>query len=503
MNLLSETIAANQPTPTVVRELLLQMDARHPDLFFEGPDELLGARRPNGLETLSQEMFQSMVDAYLTATAGKKQYPVPSRFVSSAMRPGPHGVLRRLHRIVSLPHIARSPGGKAGWRFESGYNADELSWHDYPIPAAKGTRDDYLWLLDLVLGGFTFATSLDRWIAEAAILTPLFRPRAPWVPAFLPWAKVPSAGKTLLAQLIGRVHLGAAPRVDPIGVKGWELDYAIGSALQYAGPAGLVILDNLIAGEAFSNAVLASILTARAKVRTPRLPKLATGVWVDPAHLLLFATGIDPSLGPELRRRFLPIHLQQNQTGSWPRSPDQIEQELDQNRSRVVAALVWAVSKGLRGDAHRHSVELPSYIEWGQIAGGLLMAIHAEEAEEIEGAWASLPDLLLRYRPTEQDIALLSLLAAVPQDSPGSWPFLRPSQLLRRLNEDAACSPLLEPLSPLLGGSSPRAVETRLGMRLGLLVREKALHNQIGVEDRPHRAGGKEYRAIITGTGRR
>jgi len=495
--LLSAMLAVNRPTPEVVRDLLRTMDARNPDLLFEGPDDTLVVRQPNGLDPITEKRFQSMVDANITAQAGKRQYPMPARFVSSALYPGPHHVLRRLERIVNLPHLAPDGNGGTAWRYGEGYDADELAWHSYPLPSAAGTRDDYLWLLDLAFGGFHFATPLDRWIAEAVLLTPLFRRFAPWVPAVLVWAKVPGAGKTFLAQVIGRVHLGAAPRVDPVGVKGWELDYTIGAALQFAGPAGFVILDNLIAGEAFANAVLASVLTARSKTRTPRLPKFTSGVLVDPANLLMFATGIDPSLGPELRRRFLPIHLLPNPTGSWSRSPDQIEDELDRNRARVVGALTWAVSQVHKPGYRRHPIELPSFIEWGQIAGGLLMAIHADQAEEIEGAWASLPDLLLRYRPTEQDIALLGLLATVPQDSPGVWPFTRPGQLLRRLQEDEACALFRAPLSPLLDGTTQRAMETRLGMRLSLLVGERAVHGGMGVEERPHRGGSKEYRAVI------
>ena len=490
-------LPVDRPTPEVVRDLLRKMDTRYPDLLWEGPDDTTVARRGNGLDVYQETAFQSLVDSHLTASSGKKQYPVPKRFVTSAQHPGAHGVLRRLHRIVGLPHLARDADDQMVWRYGTGYDAETLSWHQYPIPEAPGTREDYLWLLDLVLGGFEFESRLGRWIAEAALLLPLLRPLVQWVPAFLVWAMAASAGKTLLAQLIGRVHLGFAPRVDPIGVAGWERDYSIGAALQYAGPAGLVILDNLVAGEPFDSAVLASILTARAPVRTPRLPKFPTGVWVDPAHLLLFATGIAPHLGPELRRRFLPVHLRRRESGSWSRSPDQIERSLDRDRARVVAALVWAADHLRRPGFRPHPVELPSYVEFGQVAGGLLMALHPEDAEEIEGAWAALPDLLLRGRPNDQDVALLGLLAAVPQDSPGIWPFLRPGQLLRRLQEDPACEPYRAALASLVETGSRRARETRLGMRLGVLVQDGATHDRIGIKERPHRSGGKEYRAVI------
>ena len=490
-------LPVDRPTPEVVRDLLRKMDARYPDLLWEGPDDTTVARRDNGLEAYPETSFQSLVDSHLTAMAGKKQYPVPKRFVSSAMHPGAHGVLRELNRIAGLPHLRMDPNDQVEWRYGAGYDEDTLSWHQYPVPETPGTREDYLWLLDLVLGEFEFESRLGRWIAEAALLLPLLRPLVQWVPAFLVWATGASAGKTLLTQLIGRVHLGFSPRVDPIGVVGWERDYSLGAALQYAGPAGLVILDNLVANEPFDSAVLASILTARAPVRTPRLPKFPAGVWVDPAHLLLFATGISPHLGPELQRRFLPIQVLRRESGSWSRSPDQIERSLDRDRARVVAALVWATDHLRHPAFSSHPVEVPSYVEFGQVTGGLLMALHPEDASEIEGAWAALPELLLRSRPTDQDTALLALLASVPQDSPGIWPFLRPGQLVRRLQEDPGCESHRVPLAALLEVGSRRARETRLGMRLGVLVQEGVTHDQIGIEERAHRSGGKEYRAVI------
>ena len=490
-------LPVDRPTPAVVRDLLQKMDARYPDLLWEGPDDTTVARRGNGLDAFQETAFQSLVDSHLTAMSGTKQYPVPKRFVSSAMHPGAHGVLRRLDRIVGLPHLALDTNDQVVWRFGAGYDLDTQSWHQYPVPDAAGTREDYHWLLDLVLGGFEFESRLGPWIAEAALLVPLLRPVVPWVPGFLVWAKAASAGKTLLTQLIGRVHLGSAPRVDPIGVVGWERDYSIGAALQYAGPAGLVILDNLVAHERFDSAVLASILTARAPVRTPRLPKFPAGVWVDPAHLLMFATGIAPHLGPELQRRFLPVELQRRESGSWTRSPDQIERRLDRDRARVVAALVWAADHVRHPGFTLHPVEVPSYVEFGQVLGGLLMALHPDDAEEIEGAWAALPDLLLRGRPDDEDVALLGLLTSVPQDSPGIWPYLRPGQLLRRLRDDPACMPYREHLASLVETGSRRARETRLGMRLAALVQNGAVHDRIGVEERPHRNGGKAYRAAI------
>lgn len=492
------TLKLDNPTPVVVGNLLQALARAVPDHLFLGPDERLVGRKPNGLHLYQAAELQSLADAHVTAVpANGVQKPVPSRFINTALHPRPHEVLRELHRIVGLPSLVRDDTGRIVLHSCRGYEPTTLAWHDFPTPSAPGTRADYEWLLELVLGGYYFATSLDRWIAEAALITPLFRPLVLWVPAFLIWGERAGVGKTILAQFIGRVQLGYAPHVEPVGTKEWELNYAIGAAFQFSGPTGIVLLDNLVAHENFDSPALAAILTARACVRTPRLPKFASGIWVDPASVTVFATGICPYLGPELRRRFLPICLLPNPAGSWSRTPDQIEKELDENRARVVAALLWAAGHILPPTFKLHPVEIPSYVEWGRVAGGLLMALHPSEADEIEGAWATLPDMLLRRQSNEQDVALLRLLEAVPEDTPGIRPFMRPSQLLERLEGEPACAHLRTPLAQLLSAGTRRAQQTRLGLLLHGLVTDRVVFDRIGVEERPHRKGGNEYRAVI------
>jgi len=492
------TLHLDDPTPMVVGNLLHALDARVPDYLFLGPDERLVGRKPNGLHLYQTAELQSLADAHVTAVSGKGlPKPVPSRYINTALHPGPHEVLRELHRIVGLPSLVRDDTGQIVLHSGQGYEPATLTWYDFPTPSAPGTRADYEWLLELVLGGYHFSSRSDRWIAEAALITPLFRPLVLWVPAFLIWGERAGVGKTILAQFIGRVQLGYAPHVEPVGARDYELNYAIGAAFQFSGPTGIVLLDNLVAHENFDSPALAAILTARACVRSPRIPKFASGVRVDPASVTVFATGICPFLGPELRRRFLSICLLPNPTGSWSRTPDQIEKELDGNRARVVAALLWAASHILEPTFQLHTVEVPSYVEWGQMAGGLLMALHPGEADEIEGVWATLPDMLLRRQSNEQDVALLRLLEAVPEDTPGIRPFMRPSQLLERLEGEPACAYLRTPLAQLQSAGTRRAKQTRLGLLLHSLVTDRVVFDRIGVEERPHRKGGNEYRAVI------
>lgn len=455
-------------------------------------------RKANGLHVLQSAELQSLADAYVSATrGGGAPKPVPARNIQAALYPRHHGVMRPLKRLVGAPQLSRDEKGHVSLHCSHGYDFANRAWHEYPSPTAPGTHRDYRWLFDLVLGEYLFAAPLDRWVAEAAMLTPLFRPLVLWAPAFLIWAVAAGAGKTILAQFLGRIQLGYSPHVEPIGMKAFELDYALAAAFQYSGPTGVVLLDNLVAHENFDSPALAAILTARSQARTPRLPKQTSGFWVDPSVVTVLATGISPYLGPELRRRFLPIQLGTSASGSWSRTPDQIERELDQYRPRVIAALTWAAGHILQPSFRLHQVEIPSFVEWGQMAGGLLMSLYPDEADEIEAAWATIPDLLLRRRADETDVALLGLLLSVPEDTPGIHPFLLPGQLLARLDVEPACESFREILEVHLAGRTQRAKQTWLGNRLHALVAESVVSARVGAEERPHRKGGNVYRAVF------
>jgi putative DNA primase/helicase len=173
-------------------------------------------------------------------------------------------------------------------------------------PGERLTEDegsDALGTLDTLLEGFEFESTLDRYVALAALVTTVVRPGIATAPGTAIVAGSFGAGKTTLARMVGALATGRDPAVstvaddDPAELR--KLLFSL-----FRSGARQVILDNH--NGPLKDATLAAMLTS------PYISGRILGVSEDatlPTNCQLIVTGCGLSVEGDLCRRMLTCRL--------------------------------------------------------------------------------------------------------------------------------------------------------------------------------------------------
>jgi hypothetical protein len=358
-----------------------------------------------------------------------------------------------INRIVRTPVFA-SDGALTT---EPGYHANG-TFYDPPTgfavapiphrPNPQEVDEARCLLLDDLLVDFPFVGEADRAHAMAMLMLPFVRSMVDG-PTPFHQIEAPAAGtgKTLLAEVIAIVVLGALPPAETQANNGEEWRKKI-SAMLSTGQA-VVFLDNL-SGRLDSPhlaAVFTSDVWADRRLgkndEVLRYPNRAT--WIGTANNL--------TLSRELVRRTLPIRLDAGIERPEDRDPATFEHHplrtwVRTHRAELVAAVLTLVQAWIVEDRPAGQKNMATFEEWASVVGGIL------QVAGIDGFLTNLEEFRDRA-DTETDwwTAFIVTWSETHHDQP------------------VAASTLLDLLDDLpdfmeLGAGSYRSRLTSLGLRL-------------------------------------
>lgn len=278
-------------------------DVRPPRGMLRAPDAPSVAALP--LPRLRELLAQAATWATKTATGEKPAHP-PEWAVAGVAARGEWSGVPYLYGVTEAP-ILRPDGsiqGKAGYDEATGllYLPHQLI---DPVPEAPTPDDARRAIAELleVVCDFPFGSDGDRSGWLAALLTPLARSafEGP-VPMFLADANTRGAGKTNLADAVGRIVTGRATARQAWSADNEETRKALMSIALAGDP--LVLLDNVtgVLGNQFLDGALTSGVIADRLLKTNVQAKV-------PLRSMLFATGNNVQLNGDTARRTVAIRL--------------------------------------------------------------------------------------------------------------------------------------------------------------------------------------------------
>ena len=234
----------------------------------------------------------------------------PQKVLRAMLDMGRARKLRPLDAVITAPTIR--PDGSI--LDQPGYDARTHLVFDprgKSIPAviahpSEKQLGEALQRLMMPFESFPFATSLDRSVLLAALLTAAVRPAVPKAPGIAFDAPIQGRGKTLLARCVGIVATGDEPSVWPHVMQSRDADAEIRKRLMTAllKGDGALIWDNIIG--VFDSASLAAFLT------TPTMTDRILGQSRDatvPNRAIFLASGNNLCLAGDLPRRFLTCRI--------------------------------------------------------------------------------------------------------------------------------------------------------------------------------------------------
>lgn len=289
--------------------------------------------------------------------------------------------LRQLVGVARAPFLATLDGDVATRR---GY--DERTGYLLVLPPgdveafvpAHPSREQALSALaelhNELLADFPFAHEQDRSAALAAMLTLCARPALgpDNVPAFLFEANTPSAGKTLLADVVALVGSGAPAPKHGFKVDDGEMDKTLGGAASEA--RAVVCFDNLnvpLGGDSIDRAITCGGAYA---YRQLGLNKTVHSPW----RTVLFFTGNNVRIRGDIGRRVVVCRLESPEEKPslrrGLRHPD-LRAYVRQHRGRLAGLALTVlrafcqVPQGARPDV----VPLGSFEAWARLVAGALV----------------------------------------------------------------------------------------------------------------------------------
>lgn len=347
-----------------------------------GPAEIR-AVSPDVLAAKLQFLYACFKEEDVKDEAGKKtgeKRDVPAMFPTAAAKavvnaPEALSALRTLRGVTHTPMV-RADGSvltAAGYDGQSGYlylPPPGLKVPPVPEDPSEVDRSIARQQLLMMVADFPFATEDDRANYLGLILTPLLRELAP--PSYKMFgigAHQPGSGKSLLAEIAGKIH-GWVFRSDvPEDEPEWR---KATSSILATTSAPLVVLDNV--NGVLRSSVLAGLLTASGDIEDRELGKSSNlrfrndRVWV--------VTGNNLSLGGDLVRRTITVLIDPNMANPETRTsfaiPD-LPRWVDEHRGDILWSLLvliraW-VAAGRPEQARRQS---DSYAAWEKAVGGIL-----------------------------------------------------------------------------------------------------------------------------------
>ena len=232
--------------------------------------------------------------------------------------------------------------------------------------AVELIRDD--WLAD-----FVFAEEGDFAHFLAFLIQPLVMAMIEGTtPALLITAPVRGVGKTFLAQLLGRVHIGGSPAVCALPKTEEEQEKRITTYLVDGHP--IVVFDNVDKG--LSSSVLALLLTG--EVWKSRILGVTRSVTVPNRTTWIF-TGQNPMATDELVRRFVEVSILPSCEKPEKRNPStfrhpNIHRWTESNRARLLEALITLVLWWKQQGCPPGKGSMGSYEDWVRVVGGIVQA---------------------------------------------------------------------------------------------------------------------------------
>lgn len=223
---------------------------------------------------------------------------------------------------------------------------------------------------------FLFESEAHKAATLAALLTPLCR----WsfggnIPLFLIDANVPRGGKSLLADVIGKIVCGRAmPRM-----RCTEDDAEMGKRLMALALAGdpCAIIDNIPQDMALGTGILDAALTARGAGLQDRALGSNERMIRAPWDVCLYATGNNVAIKEDTIARvcqirlFIPLEKPEERTGF--RHPDLLEWVKEQRGRIVSAALTLARAWHLAGRPQHKGARWGGFDSWGDVVRSLLV----------------------------------------------------------------------------------------------------------------------------------
>lgn len=296
----------------------------------------------------------------------------PPKDVARDLLSRPHEDLPRIEAVVSTPVF------DDGWRLVAtpGFHQTSglylhLDGLEVPAVSERPTADEVgaaVATLEDIVHDFPFVKPSDRAHAIAAFVLPFVRRaiRGP-APVHDIEAPVPGTGKSLLADLISRVATGEAIAAATMPQDEDEVRKKITAQLLASRP--IVCFDNVtsLCFGTLAAAITADPWTDRLLGRSQELVLPNRTVWLVTAN--------NPKLTTEIARRCVRIRIDPRLERPWERSGFRhadIRGYVEENRGRIVAAILTLALGWLAAGAPRGRARLGSFEHWSDVLGGIL-----------------------------------------------------------------------------------------------------------------------------------
>ena len=418
------------------------------------------------VDTLRDKITKHLVPIKGTYAAGdwaieEKAARIPNEALQALLK-RPINVLDEIHRVPRVERIVDVPvfGPDGELALERGYHEDaKIFYAGEPMQGVSGWEDadvrfaDVEWarhlLLDEMLGDFPFADDASRAHALGMVVEQFVRGMIDGpTPAYVVIAAEQGTGKSLMAQAClfpacGRIDLLPEPEPTPQDFQKRLLSELI------RGPRAM-LFDNVT--RRLEDSALAAMLTSGRYA--DRLLGKSQILSFPIRHTTVFTMN-NPEIGPDMRRRIVPIYLDAGVERPWERTgpsgaaawqhPNLLKwAEAERPRlARAAITLIQHYVQGWEGEGDRYR-EAPtrmmgSFEEWSRVVGGIVTAAGVpgfgenlnrmfSEQSESDGEWADF----LRGWPAGARLTARQVMALVTVGLDGGLPLAPPAQLTDR-----------------------------------------------------------------------
>lgn len=443
------------------------VELRDGELHAVGPGDLLGPGE------------QAIDLVRVNARTGEESHYAPTRrqLVPLCQSADLYG-FDEIAGVVHCPFVA--PSGRLVTA--PGFDSETGLWFEHvgdPIEP-DGVDEDTLHRVLARLLDSSFRSDADRDHALGAYLLPILRSAIDGpTPLHLISAENQAAGKTYLADCIGRVLAGTAPMILQVE-QGWSSELTRQLDAHLLTSPALTLLDNLDTDGTIGGASLHRYLTASGPVG---IRPIGSGQQQRVrVRCMWMATANRPAVDSEQARRTVQIVLD-NRPGRSYLSRDLRTWILD-NRSLVLSVLCRLVRDWLGAGRPEPQRTLPSFEHWSRVVGGVV-----EHHYNQIGRRSQFLAPEAQPTPPEPEWAELAQLWPVDDEGPQWLPARRAVELV----DDYDLALLQEAVSADRGG---RGSSVRMARLLGALVERPQEAPGVHVERRKGQRH-REYRVSL------
>jgi hypothetical protein len=246
--------------------------------------------------------------------------------------------------------------------------------------------------IDELLHDFPFVSPSDKAHTVALFLLPFVRAQIDGpTPLHLMFKPTPGTGATLLASVVSQAVTGA--ELEVLSLSEWEPEQQRTLTAVLSKAPTYLLLDNAhkLEGKPLAAAITAPVWTDR-RMGSSDPPSI-------PIHCAWIATGNNPVLSSEIRRRTIPIHLDAKTENPEHRTQfrhPNIRQFVREQRPRLVQAAITLIRGWQTAGSPRGTRTLGNFESWAQVLGGIL------DAAQVEGFLKNLDEL---HAPDAETVA--------------------------------------------------------------------------------------------------